>query len=105
MIYVIACIVGLVIAGAATLALMSIIPSLEEHIGVLIFVFLMLWGGAIWLCQSLLVVGIIVGIIAFIVYIVKKRKPLNMENAQTQNQENSAETKTDSKTSEENLGE
>lgn len=90
MAYVIACIVGLVMAVGATLLLMALVPSLENHIGLLIFIFILAWGASIWLCKIAWWIGIVIAIIAFIAYAIKKKKPLDMEsdvNAMMQNSE------------------
>lgn len=79
MVYVIACIVGLFVAICATLFIMSMIPSLEGHIGILAFIFLLLWGASIWICQFALWIGVIIGVVALINYAIKKKKPLDME--------------------------
>ena len=89
MVYVIACIVGLVAAVGITLLLVSLFPSLSKHVGVTIVLFLLCWGAMIGVCKYAWWIGVVLAVIAGIVYIIKRKKPLDMEkdiNTMNQNQ-------------------
>lgn len=73
-------IVGFVIAAAVFMLILDKFPSLTKCIPLAIFIFVLLWGAAISLSAIFLWVGIIVAIIAAIVTIIKKKKPLEMNN-------------------------
>lgn len=87
--------IGLVIAIFAFIWLIDKFPSITKNIPFAIFVFILFWGAGIWVSYIAWWLGIIIAIIAFIVYVIKKKKPLEMNNDDTDN--NNSEDNNESK--------
>lgn len=82
---IISTILGLVIGVVAFMALQSIIPSITKSKFVAIFVFIVCWGAGICVSYIAWQFAIVIGIIALIVYIIKKRKPLEIKDEDIKN--------------------
>lgn len=94
MLQVIISIIGLIIAVFVFALIADKFPSITNCIPLAIFIFVLLWGASI--CISYIAwIGIIVAIVALIVYIIKKKKPLQMDNNEPidNNQEDNNESK------------
>lgn len=90
MIQIIITIIGFIIGIAAFMALAQAIPSLTHNKFIAIFVFLILFGAGIWVAYIAWWLAIIIGIIALIIYAVKKKKPLEI-NEDSGNEDTKAE--------------
>lgn len=75
---IISTVLGLVIAVVAFMALQKLIPSITKNIFVAGFVFILLFGAGITISYVAWWLALIIGIIALVIYIVKKKKPLQI---------------------------
>lgn len=80
MLQVIISIIGLIIAVFVFALIADKFPSITNCIPFAIFIFVLLWGASICISYIAWWIGIIVAIVALIVYIIKKKKPLQMDN-------------------------
>lgn len=95
MLQVIISIIGLIIVVFVFALIADKFPSITNCIPLAIFVFVLLWGASICISYIAWWIGIIVAIVALIVYIIKKKKPLQMDNNEPidNNQEDNNESK------------
>lgn len=80
MVEVISWIVGLVLGTAIFLLIRSLIPAIQNSVAATVFVFILCYGVGITVCQVAWIIGIIGGIIAFIVYVFKNKKSLKIND-------------------------
>lgn len=98
MLQIIITIIGLIIGIAAFMALVQAIPSVTHNKFIAIFVFIILFGAGIWVAYIAWWLAIIIGIISLIVYAVKKKKPLeinedlNNTSSETKSNDNNTST-------------
>ena len=78
MIKILLTVIGFLIGAGAFLALLQVVPSLTNNKIIAIFIFLVLFGAGIWIANIAWWLAIIIGIISFIVYAIKKKKPLQI---------------------------
>ena len=95
MLQIIISLIGLAIAIFAFIWLIDKFPSITKSMPLAIFVFILFWGAGIWVSYIAWWLGIFVAIIAFIVYVIKKKRPLEMNNENTDfpNSEDNNESK------------
>ena len=67
MVEVISWIVGLVLGTALFLLIRSLIPAIHNSVAATVFVFILCYGVGISICQVAWIIGVIGGIIAFII--------------------------------------
>ncbi len=73
-------VIGFLLAVAAFMAIQKLIPSITKNIFAAGFVFIVLFGGGICLSYIAWWLAVIIGIIALIIYAVKKKKPLKIKD-------------------------
>ncbi len=73
-------VLGFAIAVVAFMALQKLIPSITKNIFVAGFIFVVLFGGGICISYVAWWLALIIGIIALIIYAIKKRKPLEIKD-------------------------
>lgn len=95
MLQIIISIIGLIIAVFVFALIADKFPSITNCIPLAILIFVLLWGASICISYIAWWIGIIVAIVALIVYIIKKKKPLQMDNNEPidNNQEDNNESK------------
>lgn len=77
---IISLVLGFAMAVVAFMALQKVIPSITKNIFVAGFIFVVLFGGGICISYVAWWLALIVGIIALIIYAIKKRKPLEIKD-------------------------
>lgn len=85
MIQIISWIVGLALGTVAFLLIRSLIPAIQKSIIATIFVFILCYGAGITLCQIAWIIGVIVGIVALVLYVFKSKKPLKIDDSAINN--------------------
>lgn len=73
-------VLGFVIAIVAFMAIQKLIPSISKNIFVAGFIFIVLFGGGICISYVAWWLTLIIGVIALIIYAIKKRKPLEIKD-------------------------
>lgn len=73
-------VLGFVIAVVAFMAIQKLIPSISKNIFVAGFIFIVLFGGGICISYVAWWLALIIGVIALIIYAIKKRKPLEIKD-------------------------
>lgn len=73
-------VLGFLLAVVAFMAIQKLIPSISKNIFVAGFIFLLLFGGGICISYIAWWLALIIGVIALIIYAIKKRKPLEIKD-------------------------
>lgn len=73
-------VLGFVIAVVAFMAIQKLIPAISKNIFVAGFIFVVLLGGGICISYVAWWLALIIGVIALIIYAIKKRKPLEIKD-------------------------
>ena len=92
MLEIISWIIGLALGTVAFLLIRSLIPAIRNSVGATVFIFILCYGAGITLCQFALIIGIIIGFIALLVYIYKSKKPLKIDDSIIDNIESNQNT-------------
>lgn len=73
-------VLGFLLAVVAFMAIQKLIPSISKNIFVAGFIFLLLFGGGICISYIAWWLALVIGVIALIIYAIKKRKPLEIKD-------------------------